>query len=411
VVVAGSLHGKVVAIKIAKPSEVQRRILPALANELRAIRCLRHPNIVLFHGAVFSAELTQMSIIYEFVNGPTLEHLVSHSSRSPTPLARFGLVFDLLCAVRYMHSQRPALVHGDLKGSNVMVELMMSRPRAKIIDFGLSRFLTAHAKTLGGTRAWHAPETRTTTSSDVFSFGWLVHLVTTGQTPFAGKRGEDLDGAVRQMIITKSVGALSMPPGSPFMENSRDMSEDCLKFEPGERPEVTSLFESLASWVSVEEKCELGFDIAQSMLPTGIGRRASADSLSVPLAQSVSDSGSTRPAWHALPHHDAADVNFEVEATFNLRIASQDTPRLPDIGALPIGASFAELLVDGDFARLWLCAIANDVADGLVSVPFEHRFGRVCLRPSGVAANIELSAELTAAFPKANRMATIRLSA
>eukprot|EP00445_Apocalathium_hangoei_P007595 CAMPEP_0203847662 /NCGR_PEP_ID=MMETSP0359-20131031/5139_1 /ASSEMBLY_ACC=CAM_ASM_000338 /TAXON_ID=268821 /ORGANISM="Scrippsiella Hangoei, Strain SHTV-5" /LENGTH=859 /DNA_ID=CAMNT_0050763149 /DNA_START=29 /DNA_END=2608 /DNA_ORIENTATION=- len=385
VVVAGLFHGKGVAIKVATPTEGQQRILPALANELRAIRCLRHPNIVLFHGVVFSAELTQMSIVYEFVNGPTLDHLVAHSSPSPTPLARFGLVFDILCALRYLHSQRPALVHGDLKGNN--------------------------AKTLGGTRAWHAPETRTTTSSDVFSFGWLVHLVTTGQRPFGGKRGKDLDDAVRQMLFTKSVGALPMPLGSPFLENSKAMSEECLKFEPWERPEVTSLFESLPSWVSMEEKCELGCDIAQSMLPAGLGRGASADSPSRPPVPSVSDVDSARLAWHELPHLDAAEVQFEVEATFTLRIASEEPAHLPDIGAVATGASLAELLVDGDFARLWLCAIANDVADGLVSVPFEHRFGRVCLRPSGVAANIELSAELAAAFPKANRMATIRLSA
>mmetsp|Transcript_22502 Transcript_22502/g.72860 ORF Transcript_22502/g.72860 Transcript_22502/m.72860 type:complete len:267 (+) Transcript_22502:1-801(+) len=247
-------------------------------------------------------------------------------------------------------------------------------------------------------------------SSDVFSFGWLVHLVTTGQTPFGGNHGDGLGDAVRQMLITKSVGDLTMPPGSPFLENSRAMSEDCLKFDPWERPQVVCLFQSLPGWLSMEEKCELGFDIAQIMFPTGIGRTDSADSPSRLFAPSVSDSGSARPAWQALPHLDSADVMFDVEATFTLRIASGDPLHLPEIGAVPLGASFAELLVDGACARVWLCSIANDVAAGLVAVPFRHPFGRVSLRPSRVAANIELSAELTAAFPEGTRVATICLS-
>jgi len=413
-VFAATYHGKAVAVKLGKKTP-GRGMPPDLANELRSIRHLRHPNIVLFHGVVLiEAELSEISIVYEFVDGPTLAHFV-HGS--PSPRARFGLIFDMLCALRYLHAQRPAIVHGDLKSGNVMVELMTSRPRAKLIDFGLSHFATERSKKQGGTRAWRAPETYTkasppATSSDVFSFGWLVHLVTTGQRPFGDKRDEDLDKAVSAMRRTKCVGPLPMPPGSPYLEDSKAMSEACLKFEPSERPAVVSLFGNLSSWLSLEEKCALGFEIAQSILLPSVMERLEINSSTSWIDSSAEGSMCVQlsgPSWH-IEDLDLKDVRVEVEAKVGLRILSKDCKFVPGLGKLTPSSSFAERLVDAEVPVIWLCAIANDVATGVASMHSPQKFGRVCLRPpNGVAVDAKLTAELTATF-KENRVATLRLS-
>jgi serine/threonine protein kinase len=42
---------------------------------------------------------------------------------------------DLAQGLRYLHSARPPILHGDMKARNILVD---SRFRAKLCDFGLS---------------------------------------------------------------------------------------------------------------------------------------------------------------------------------------------------------------------------------------------------------------------------------
>lgn len=73
---------------------------------------------------------------------------------------RIDLAHDTACALTYLHARTPPIVHGDIKGSNVLVERSSpGRLRAKLLDFGLSRTLNrSKSKPLGGTRLWMAPE-------------------------------------------------------------------------------------------------------------------------------------------------------------------------------------------------------------------------------------------------------------
>ncbi|KIJ06839.1 hypothetical protein PAXINDRAFT_121410 [Paxillus involutus ATCC 200175] len=113
------------------------------------------------------------------------------------PVERLVLVSIFLLL---MHSQ--SIVHGDLSGSNVLID---ANGRACISDFGLSIVLTklggstyasSHA---GGTLRWTAPELLDTQvpedednpldvfptlQSDVYSFGSIMLQVLTGKIPY-----------------------------------------------------------------------------------------------------------------------------------------------------------------------------------------------------------------------------------
>ncbi|KAF9229900.1 kinase-like domain-containing protein, partial [Melanogaster broomeanus] len=99
-----------------------------------------------------------------------------------------------------VHSR--SVVHGDLSGSNVLID---GNGRACIADFGLSTLLTAlggstfsTSAKMGGTLRWAAPEVLNlntedeenlprvppTTRSDVYSFGRIMLQVLTGKIPF-----------------------------------------------------------------------------------------------------------------------------------------------------------------------------------------------------------------------------------
>ena len=88
----------------------------------------------------------------------------------------------------YLHSLNPIVVHGDIKGDNVLVAGSPDHVQAKLKDFGLSRVLgPGRVASLGGTVAWMAPEImsesaearRPAPSADVLSFVDSIYMVIT----------------------------------------------------------------------------------------------------------------------------------------------------------------------------------------------------------------------------------------
>jgi serine/threonine protein kinase len=141
-------------------------------------------------------------------------------------------------ALRYMHSRYPAVVHGDLKDSNVFVQTGAGHcrgscpPIAKLLDFGLSRVLTKHAKPLGGTPRWAAPEIFSglppSTAADVFSFGLLVYFITTGIHPNLSSNAGAIEKRERieKLKWPESGGWLTEQSRSVVRECCVDRSED-----------------------------------------------------------------------------------------------------------------------------------------------------------------------------------------
>jgi len=153
------------------------------------LRQLRHPNIVLFHGATLTN--CRVVLILEKVKGQLLNKFVH---RTLDISWRECLTRDLLAVIWYLHSREPPVVHGDIKPSNMMVEVRVPgighslEPHLKLLDFGLSRILGTRQQTMGGTPNWRAPElcqsgNTATTCADMFSVGCAMFFILTTQMP------------------------------------------------------------------------------------------------------------------------------------------------------------------------------------------------------------------------------------
>ncbi|CAK0884569.1 unnamed protein product, partial [Prorocentrum cordatum] len=180
-VVQGDFVGTPVAVKIPS-GEVSTRSFVNLGNELGIMRHLRHPNIVGFHGACIQPDSGRMALILELVRGRTVDQLVCDPENPLRELARAQVLSGVCCALRYLHSRAPPVVHGDLKGSNVLAEQdAQGNLKPTLLDFGLSRRLRGSVLPPGGTLQYMAPEVLHSSPldclSDVFSLGRLVFLV------------------------------------------------------------------------------------------------------------------------------------------------------------------------------------------------------------------------------------------
>jgi len=173
----GTLYGATpIAVKVAKDATTHGK-LNSLSTELRFLRRVRHPNIVLFYGVVVDVAASSFALVLEWVTGCMLHIFVSKLDLEDE--CNTVLATDIAHGIHYLHSQTPAIVHHDLKPANVMVEDIPGHPKAKILDFGLSALRATQSR--AGTRKYMAPEIilgkQHGRPADVYAYGCVLLLL------------------------------------------------------------------------------------------------------------------------------------------------------------------------------------------------------------------------------------------
>mmetsp|Transcript_61371 Transcript_61371/g.182846 ORF Transcript_61371/g.182846 Transcript_61371/m.182846 type:complete len:846 (+) Transcript_61371:3-2540(+) len=355
VVMCGWLHGSPIAVKAMKNQTDSASVehLVSIANEIRVFRHVRHPNIVLFHGACVEAAKGEIMLVLERVQGPDLFHYVKNHSADTDVYRRFQLLLDVACGLRYLHAQLPIVVHGDLKGSNVLVETAV--PRAKLVDFGLSRLLTRFAQPLGGTLDWMAPEvireqsTRPMPSSDVFSFGRVAYMIVACRKPLEGVRRR----VIVEMAKKGSVPTLQWQVGKPLMQECQRMCAGLLELAPEKRPNMAAAHEEASSWTlpdMVENMPALG--LAKAMPPNeGLADNeafrerlgnALRSSPGPPTTAVTSDAGG-KPLEMPLVLPNMAPTQDDIQQLLLMNAAMQQNFRVPPTSCCTYHAAIAHL--------------------------------------------------------------------
>ncbi|KAG6329714.1 hypothetical protein ID866_9374 [Astraeus odoratus] len=135
---------------------------------------LRHDNILPLLGITTEFDLT-VSIISLWMEKGNAHDYVQDVAVDPRPL-----IGDIARGLHYLHNHQPSVVvHGDLKGVNVLIS---EKGQALLTDFGFSvlansSFSLSTPNSPGGTMNWMAPEHfdgdggEVTPASDVWAFG------------------------------------------------------------------------------------------------------------------------------------------------------------------------------------------------------------------------------------------------
>lgn len=194
----GDWHGTEVAVKKFLDQDISGDALEEFRSEVRIMKRLRHPNVVLFMGAVTRAP--NLSIVTEFLPRGSLYRLIHRPNSQLDERKRLRMALDVARGMNYLHTSTPVIVHRDLKSPNLLVDKNWV---VKVCDFGLSRmkhntFLSS--KSTAGTAEWMAPEVLRNEPSnekcDVFSFGVILWELATLQQPWGGMNPMQVVGAV-----------------------------------------------------------------------------------------------------------------------------------------------------------------------------------------------------------------------
>ncbi|KAH0952617.1 hypothetical protein HN011_005360 [Eciton burchellii] len=153
-------------------------------EEIQCLQRLRHPNIVLYHGAW--EENDHSYILMEYATHCTLKDLLE---KRETPLQEEDALYlfsQVTLGVHHIHSNK--ILHRDLKPENIM--LTGSRGDiVKIGDFGLSKNVREEKITCcAGSYYYMAPEMLSVQSHDfkcdIWSMGVILYEMITKRFPF-----------------------------------------------------------------------------------------------------------------------------------------------------------------------------------------------------------------------------------
>ncbi|PIA31737.1 hypothetical protein AQUCO_04900198v1 [Aquilegia coerulea] len=206
--------GTEVAVKKFLDQDFLGDALDEFRSEVRIMRRLRHPNVILFLGAV--TRPPNLSIITELLPRGSLYHIIHRPNIQIDERLRIKMALDVVKGMNCLHTSIPTVVHRDLKSPNLLVD---SDWNVKVCDFGLSRlkhntFLSS--KSTAGTPEWMAPEVLRNEQSnekcDVYSFGVILWELATLKLPWTGLNSMQVVGAVgfqnRRLEIPKEVDPL-----------------------------------------------------------------------------------------------------------------------------------------------------------------------------------------------------------
>ncbi|WP_307797161.1 serine/threonine-protein kinase [Actinomadura barringtoniae] len=173
-------------------------------------------------------------IVSEFVEGPSLQHVVEDTGPLPAPRLR-KVALRTAGALAAIH--RAGIVHRDFKPGNVL----LGPDGAKVIDFGIARTPDATPITTGpvGTPGYMAPEQiedePVGPPADVFAWGATMVYAATGRPPF----GTGSSAAVMRRVTS------SRPDLGDMQGQLRELVARCLDKNPAARPTGPQLVRAL----------------------------------------------------------------------------------------------------------------------------------------------------------------------
>ncbi|PVF99287.1 kinase-like protein, partial [Serendipita vermifera] len=221
-----------------------------LTREMDVWWKLDHPNIVPLWGYINDLGELPSMVAQWYENGNACGYI----EKEVLPVEfRLQLLREVTLGLQYLHVQSPAIIHGDLKPANILID---NEGVARLSDFGLAHLATSGEVTLGSagngaTIRYAAPEirspaddeasTRATKESDIYSLACIAYEFVYRKLPFAEK-------PTIQTII--AAGYNHIPPARRDSEDSSvmgpqtlyywDLLESCWDETPSRRPDITA---------------------------------------------------------------------------------------------------------------------------------------------------------------------------
>ena len=222
----GYYHGTKVAVKEMYHVIVSDYNRETFQREMRIASLVRHPNLLLFMGAVTIGNLQIVTEVME----TSLRKLMENGRLTPkdiSPIAK-----DVACALNYLHTRPDPIIHRDVSSANVLLNSKQGGWVAKLGDFGSANFLTKTNTQVPGAFIYAAPEARDSSvgpqgpKMDTYSYGVLLLEMCVCRLP-------------DPQVIRSAVGEVSK--WSQPKRSIGELAIQCMKQDPDQRPYMATV--------------------------------------------------------------------------------------------------------------------------------------------------------------------------
>ncbi|KAK3119816.1 hypothetical protein QOZ80_9AG0675660 [Eleusine coracana subsp. coracana] len=170
---------------MGSPKELQR-----LKTEIQLLRSLQHKHILKLYTSWIDKKKGTVNMVTElFTSGNLREYRTKHKKVDMKAMRRWAK--QILTGLAYLHSQKPPIIHRDLKCDNIFIN--GNHGKVKIGDFGLAMVMQQRkAQSIQGTLEFMAPELFGENYNelvDIYSFGMCMLEMVTGECPYSECQG------------------------------------------------------------------------------------------------------------------------------------------------------------------------------------------------------------------------------
>jgi eukaryotic-like serine/threonine-protein kinase len=220
------------AMKLFKPNSVNSAAGDQF-SEAFILSKLAHPNVVRIYEAnkINTPEGDRCYVTMEYISGGTLQKFLSKNASLPLEIA-VTLQAQICAGLAAAHSQKPPIVHRDVKPANVLVSGSPDDVVLKVADFGLAKSIDPRLRmaSAAGTLLYFPPEAfhhYETPASDVYSAGLVFYEMLTARFPFPVQEWSDEQQFRLHLARTRSV----TPPAPSTVRSELPTEVDavCLK--------------------------------------------------------------------------------------------------------------------------------------------------------------------------------------
>ncbi|TCD61227.1 hypothetical protein EIP91_008762 [Steccherinum ochraceum] len=253
-------QGQDVALKVLRvfgkdlltSSSSSSQVDPHLVREVVIWRHIKHPNVQEFFGVDEVSFAGRLAMVSKWQPHGNVKEASLRLELSNVAAYRPQWVQEIAAGLAYLHSR--GVVHGDLRGDNVLVD---DAWHARLTDFGLTTLVDASTLTNGSAGgliplAWAAPElleetcSRPTFACDVFSFGRTCVELYSGAKPFVDLN--DLQGFQKILAgehparpidaepVLDDSGSMVRLASQPISDQFWDLLLRCWSVNPAGRP-------------------------------------------------------------------------------------------------------------------------------------------------------------------------------
>nr|AEL97641.1 guanylyl cyclase receptor [Bactrocera dorsalis] len=256
----GMYRGCEVAIKAIENRQIN--LTRSLMLELKSMKDLQHDHLVKFYGACLDPP--KRFLLTEYCPKGSLQDILENEQFQLDWMIKLSLMHDIVRGMHFLHNS-VIRSHGNLKSSNCVVD---SRFVLKITDFGLHTLKRERPEAVENDVEdcnshaywsklfWTAPELlkigndrppEGTQKGDVYSFGIIVHEISTRQGPFyLGKT--EIEKSPKEIIqLVKAYPEHISSPFRPYIDEHdgyldiNNLMIKCWAEDPLERPDFNAL--------------------------------------------------------------------------------------------------------------------------------------------------------------------------